>query len=58
MQTGVIDVIGNTPSVPLRRLVPPGGASLGANVVAALGLPETLGPQATVVTLMCDSGIK
>jgi cysteine synthase A len=35
-----------------------GGASSGANVVAALRLAETLGPQATVVTLMCDTGIK
>ena len=35
-----------------------GGASSGANVVAALRLAERLGPQATIVTLMCDSGIK
>ena len=35
-----------------------GGASSGANVVAALRLAEKLGPQATIVTLMCDSGIK
>lgn len=35
-----------------------GGASSGANVVAALRLAERLGPQATVVTLMCDTGIK
>ena len=35
-----------------------GGASSGANVVAALRLAETLGPQATIVTLMCDTGIK
>ena len=35
-----------------------GGASTGANVVAALRLAEKLGPQATIVTLMCDSGIK
>lgn len=35
-----------------------GGASSGANVVAALQLAERLGPQATIVTLMCDTGIK
>lgn len=35
-----------------------GGASSGANVVAALRLAERLGPQATIVTLTCDSGIK
>ena len=35
-----------------------GGASSGANVVAALRLAERLGPQATIVTLMCDTGIK
>lgn len=35
-----------------------GGASSGANVVAALQLAAQLGPQATVVTLMCDTGIK
>ena len=35
-----------------------GGASSGANVVAALRLAERLGPDATVVTLMIDTGIK
>ena len=34
------------------------GASSGANVVAALRLAERLGPKATVVTLMIDTGIK
>jgi cysteine synthase len=34
------------------------GASSGANVVAALRLAERLGPEATVVTLMIDTGIK
>ncbi len=33
-------------------------ASSGANVVAALRLAERLGPDATVVTLMIDTGIK
>lgn len=34
------------------------GASTGANVAAALRLAERLGPKATVVTLMIDTGIK
>jgi len=34
------------------------GASTGANVVAALRLAERLGPEATIVTLMCDTGMK
>jgi cysteine synthase A len=34
------------------------GTSSGANVVAAIGLAERLGPAATIVTLMCDSGLK
>ena len=35
-----------------------GGASSGANVVAALRLAERLGPGATVATLLVDTGIK
>ena len=34
------------------------GTSSGANVVAALRVAERLGPDATVVTLMIDSGLK
>ena len=34
------------------------GTSSGANVIAAIQLGQRLGPQATVVTLMADSGIK
>jgi cysteine synthase A len=34
------------------------GTSSGANVVAALRLAERLGPQATVVTLLVDSGLR
>ncbi len=34
------------------------GTSTGANVVAALRVAEHLGPDATVVTIMCDSGMK
>jgi cysteine synthase A len=34
------------------------GTSTGGNVIAALKLAEQLGPEATVVTLMCDTGIK
>jgi len=35
-----------------------GGTSSGANVVAALRVAETLGTGSTVVTLICDSGMK
>jgi cysteine synthase A len=35
-----------------------GGTSTGANVIAALRLAEKLGPEATVVTVMCDTGMK
>ncbi len=34
------------------------GTSTGANVVAALRVAEQLGPGATVVTVMCDTGMK
>jgi cysteine synthase A len=34
------------------------GMSTGGNVVAALRLAEQLGPDATVVTIMCDTGMK
>ena len=34
------------------------GTSSGANVVAAIRIGEQLGPAATVVTLMADSGLK
>ncbi|HSA93039.1 MAG TPA: cysteine synthase family protein [Terriglobales bacterium] len=34
------------------------GTSTGGNVLAALRLAEQLGPTATVVTLMCDTGMK
>jgi cysteine synthase A len=34
------------------------GTSTGGNVVAALRLAEELGPDATVVSVMCDSGMK
>lgn len=34
------------------------GTSTGANVIAALRLAEGLGPDATVVTVMCDTGMK
>ena len=34
------------------------GTLSGANVVAALQVAERLGPRATVVTLMADSGLK
>jgi len=34
------------------------GPSTGANLVAALRQAETFGPDATVVTVMCDTGMK
>ncbi|HEX2114715.1 MAG TPA: cysteine synthase family protein [Alphaproteobacteria bacterium] len=34
------------------------GTSTGANVIAALRAAERLGPGATVVTVMCDTGMK
>lgn len=34
------------------------GTSTGGNVTAALRLAEQLGPHATVVTVMCDTGMK
>jgi cysteine synthase len=34
------------------------GTSTGANVIAALRLAERLGPAASVVTVMCDTGMK
>lgn len=34
------------------------GASSGANVVAALRVAARLGPEATVVTILCDSGLR
>jgi cysteine synthase A len=34
------------------------GTSTGANLVAAIELGKRLGPSATVVTVVCDSGMK
>jgi cysteine synthase A len=34
------------------------GTSTGANVIAALRVSDELGPGATVVTIMCDTGMK
>ncbi|MGH9442755.1 MAG: PLP-dependent cysteine synthase family protein [Thermoanaerobaculia bacterium] len=34
------------------------GTSTGANVIAALRLADRLGPGATVVTILCDTGMK
>ena len=35
-----------------------GGTSTGANVVAALRVAERIGAGGTVVTLLCDTGLK
>src|SRR5262249_28129421 len=34
------------------------GTSTGCNVVAALHLAERSGPEATIVTILCDTGMK
>jgi cysteine synthase A len=34
------------------------GTSTGGNVTAALRLAEQLGPASTIVTIMCDTGMK
>ena len=34
------------------------GTSSGANIVASIQIARRLGPEATVVTLLCDSGLK
>jgi cysteine synthase A len=34
------------------------GTSTGSNVIAALRLAERLGPGTTIVTVMCDTGMK
>ena len=34
------------------------GTSTGGNLAAAIGVGRTLGPEATIVTVMCDSGVK
>ena len=34
------------------------GTSTGCNVIATLRLAEQLGPESTVVTIMCDTGMK
>ena len=60
----ILDAIGNTSLVRLRKVVPANGAALfagtssGAHVAAALRVAERLGPHAKVVTLMVDSGLK
>jgi cysteine synthase A len=34
------------------------GTSTGCNVIAALRVAERLGPGSTIVTVMCDTGMK
>jgi cysteine synthase A len=34
------------------------GTSTGGNIIAALRLAEQLGPEATIVTVLCDTGMK
>jgi len=47
----ILQGIGSTTLLALRT-------STGANVIAALRLAEQLGPDATIVTIMCDAGTK
>jgi len=35
-----------------------GGTSTGGNLAAAIRLGRRLGPDATIVTVLCDSGVK
>jgi cysteine synthase A len=51
-----IDGVGTGFVVPLWQLF--AGTSTGGNVIAILRLAEQLGPGATVVTVMCDTGVK
>jgi len=65
-QTGIVDQIEQVSTqeataMALRLAREEGlfaGTSTGANVVAALRLAEKLRPDATVVTVMCDTGMK
>lgn len=68
----ILSAIGNTSLVPLRRVVPEGcarilvklewenptGSMKDRMVLAAIDAARRLGPGRTVVTLMCDSGLK
>ena len=58
---GITPFVDLPASIPLEPLVPglrPATLSTGANVVAALRMAERLGPGATIVTVMCDTGMK
>jgi cysteine synthase len=50
----ILEAIGNTTVVQLQRIAPPNAA----NVAAALALAVELGPQATIVTVACNSCLK
>lgn len=63
---GVVDAIATVSTDEAKKMVRRlareeallAGTSTGANVVAALRVAHRLGPNATVVTMMCDSGAK
>jgi len=65
---GPLAAVGNTPMIELRRIVPASGARVlvkwepanptGSNVVASLRTAERLPPNATVVTIAVDSGLR
>ena len=62
LMDGVIAVPTEEAKVMARRLASEeaifAGTSAGANVIAAIEVGMELGPEGTVVTLMCDSGLK
>jgi len=64
----VLSRIGKTTLLALRKVVPANGSRIllklenenptGANVIAASRLAEQLGPDATILTILCDTGLK
>lgn len=59
----ILHCIGNTSLVPLRNIVPVNGSRVFLkleiqNLAGSMRLSEKLGPGATIVTLMCDTGMK
>lgn len=67
----ILEKIANTSLLQLNRIVPDrstrrlakdeavfAGTSTGGNLVAALAIAKELGPDATVVTVMADTGMK
>ncbi len=65
-EPGLIDEVVAVPTADAKRMAQRlareeglfAGTSSGANVIAAIQVAQKLGPEATVVTLMVDSGLK